>query len=205
MMLSKQQIVELLPRNRRASEWYDLLNSILPEYDINTIPRIAAFMAQTAHESADYTCLEENLNYKAQRLCEIWPTRFSRVSAEKVCGNPEMIANIAYANRMGNGDAISGDGYLYRGRGIIQLTGKTNYINMATSMAIPLDELVKSANESEMALRIACHFWKYNGCNAFADKKMITRITKIINGGSIGITERKTKFNTALNILSKGN
>lgn len=202
--ITPTKLSNLLHKSVDHVMWANLLNQILPKYEINTFDRITQFLAQIIHESMGFSRLEENLNYKAQRLCEVWPTRFSKVTSEKFCGNKEMIANIAYASRMGNGDVLSGDGFKYRGRGLIQLTGKTNYINMAKSMGLTVYELTEKLSEPRTALITACSFWKRNGCNELADKRKLTDITVIINGGRNGLTERKITLNNVVNIFKEG-
>jgi putative chitinase len=202
MNITIEQLNELIPRVKAKTLWIDIINELLPKYEINTFDRITQFLAQVIHESNGFTRLEENLNYKAQRLCEVWSTRFSKVTAERACGKPEIIANIAYSNRMGNGDPSSGDGFKYRGRGLIQLTGKRNYVNMSEMMGNTVDDLVNSLSTPRMALESACAFWKHNGCNELADKRKLTAITKIINGGDIGLTERKICLNNVIEILT---
>ncbi len=118
-----------------AEHWYEALCQILPDYDIHTVPRVAAFLAQTAHESGGYRAIKENLNYKAESLMRVWPRYFPTMEiAKQYAHNQEKIANRAYGGRMGNGDEASGDGWRYCGRGLIQLTGKSNYECYAESL-----------------------------------------------------------------------
>jgi len=129
--------------NNNLSEWFESLSKILPQYDINTPERIAAFISQCAHESGNFARLNENLNYSAEALQKVWPRHFpNKEIAEQYARQPEKIANRAYANRMGNGDESSGDGWKYRGRGLIQLTGFTNYSAFATDTEKSVDEVV---------------------------------------------------------------
>ena len=123
-----EKLAKFLPNNPYVEHWHEALCKVLPDYEINTVPRVAAFLAQTAHESGGYTALHENLNYRAETLCKIWPKYFPNMDvANQYAHNQEAIANRAYANRMGNGSEESGDGFKYCGRGLIQLTGKSNY------------------------------------------------------------------------------
>ena len=140
---TKDKVAAILGKNPYIDYWYDALNEILPDYEINTPSRVAAFMAQCGHESAGFTALKENLNYKAATLSRIWPKYFPPGVAEEYAAKPnkqEAIANRAYANRMGNGDESSGDGFRFCGHGLIQLTGRTNYEWFAASLQISPDE-----------------------------------------------------------------
>ena len=126
-MITRDILSVLAPTNKNIDVWVEAMNTILPKYDIVTPKRLAAFLAQTAHESAGFTAVRENLNYSAQGLMKTWPARFNQTTAAAYARQPEKIANKVYANRMGNGDEASGDGWRYRGRGLIQFTGKANY------------------------------------------------------------------------------
>jgi putative chitinase len=168
---------------------------------IRTPRRIAAFLGQTAVESFGFTELEENLNYSAGRLCQVWPTRFPTATSASDCNrNPERIANVVYCNRMGNGDFDSGDGWTYRGRGLIQVTGRANYeaIAKADARAADPDWLKTPAG----AAYSACWFWSTRKLNALADSWEITVITKAINGGTEGLEERISLSATAYRWLS---
>jgi len=130
-MVTRDILSVLAPTNKNIDVWVEAMNTILPKYDIVTPKRLAAFLAQTAHESAGFTAVRENLNYSAQALMKTWPSRFNATTAAAYARQPEKIANKVYANRMGNGDEASGDGWRYRGRGLIQTTGKANYTKLA--------------------------------------------------------------------------
>jgi putative chitinase len=176
---------------------------VLPKYEINTKERVAAFMAQCGHESVDFTKLKENLNYSAKGLHGTWPKRFvSEEAAKPYERNPEKIANKVYSDRMGNGPEASGDGWKYRGRGAIQLTGKDNYTNFAKAVGKTVDEVVTYLDTLEGAIESACWFWKKNGLNAIADAKDMTKATKVINGGDLGLAERKKHFEENIKHLS---
>ena len=137
MELTKEQLKQLLPKNPYIDQWHKALSQLLPDYEINTPQRIAAFIAQCAHESGGFIFLTENLNYKAESLIKVFPKYFKDLATAKVYEKkPEKIANKIYANRMGNGPEESGDGYRYCGRGLIQLTGKDNYTRYAQSLEI---------------------------------------------------------------------
>ena len=140
---TQEKLASCLPRNKNISELFEALNEVLPKYEITSVGRVAAFLAQCGHESADFTVLKENLNYSADGLHKVFPKRFPTVeSANPYNRNPEKIANKIYADRMGNGPESSGDGYKYRGRGAIQLTGHDNYKAFADSIGQSIDEAV---------------------------------------------------------------
>ncbi len=202
MELTKEQLKELLPKNPYIDQWHKALSQLLPDYEINTPQRIAAFIAQCAHESGGFIFLTENLNYKAESLVKVFPKYFKDLATAKAYEKkPEKIANRIYANRMGNGDELSGDGYKYRGRGLIQLTGKTNYSWFAASLEITPEEASEYTQTFEGAAQSACWFWETNKLNEFADKGDILGMTKKINGGTIGLEDRKKHYEHALHVL----
>ena len=189
-------------KNPHAAHWYDALQQLLPDYDINTPLRIAHFIAQTAHESGNYVFVQENLNYKAESLLKVFPKYFKTLDEARAYEKrPEKIANKIYGNRMGNGDEASGDGFRYCGRGLIQLTGKENYSWFAASLEIPVEEASEYLETFEGAVQSACWFWEENKLNQWADKKDILTLTKRINGGTIGLDDRIKHFNHALHVL----
>lgn len=190
--------------NKDMCKYYlDSLNKVLPEYKIDTRLRICHFLAQVIHESGHFKYKSENLNYSASALRSVFGKYFKTDAiANEYARKPEKIANRVYANRMGNGDEASGDGWNYRGRGLIQLTGKTNYANCGKSIGLDLisdpDLLTKSA---EACVRSACWFWKINNLNALADKDSATSITKRINGGINGLADRNKILNLAKSVI----
>lgn len=199
---SREQLKEMIPKNPYIDQWYQALSEILPEYGINTPQRVAAFLAQCAHESGGFVFLKENLNYKAASLRKVFPKYFPDDATAAVYANkPEMIANRVYANRMGNGDEASGDGFRYCGRGLIQLTGKDNYTFFAASLDIPVEEASEYLQTFEGAVQSACFFWEQNNLNTWADKGDILTLTKRINGGTIGLEDRIKHYNHALHIF----
>lgn len=178
------------------------LNQTCEHYEINTPQRIAGFLAQTGHESGGYTALKENLNYSAQGLNKIFKKYFPTEAAAKPYERkPEKIANKVYANRMGNGDEASGDGWKFCGRGLIQLTGKVNYTKFAASLGIEIDEAVAYMETHAGAVASAGWFWDCNKLNQWCDKNDFIMLTKRINGGTIGIEDRKKHYEAALKIL----
>jgi putative chitinase len=202
MELTKEQLKQLLPKNPYINQWHNALSQLLPDYEINTPQRIAAFIAQCAHESGGFIFLTENLNYKAESLMKIFGKYFPDMATAKAYEKkPEKIANKIYANRMGNGDEASGDGYKYRGRGLIQLTGKTNYTWFAASLEISPEEAAEYTQTFEGAAQSACWFWETNKLNVESDKGDIKTMTRKINGGFIGLEDRIKHYNHALHVL----
>ena len=185
-----------------ADHWFEALCEILPDYDSNTVPRVAAFLAQTAHESGGYRAIRENLNYKAASLTKVWPRYFPTMEiALAYEKKPEKIANRAYANRMGNGPEESGDGWRYAGKGLIQLTGKDNYTRYAASTEQTLEEAAEHLTTFEGCVQSAAWFWEANNLNQYADKGDILTMTKRINGGTIGLEDRIKHYNHAIHVL----
>jgi putative chitinase len=199
---TKQNLGEMIGKNPYLDYWYEAICEICPEYEINTPQRLAAFIAQCAHESGGFKFLKENLNYKAASLRKVFPKYFpDDAIAAAYANKPEMIANRVYANRMGNGDEASGDGWTFCGRGLIQLTGKNNYTFFAGSLDIPLEECAEYLGTFEGAVQSACFFWEQNNLNQWADKDDILTLTKRINGGTIGLEDRIKHYNHAKHIL----
>jgi putative chitinase len=202
MELTLDQLKQLLPKNPYVDNWHQALSQLLPDYDINTPERIAAFIAQCSHESGGFTALKENLNYRAVTLRKIFPKYFPTDDlANAFAGKPEMIANRVYANRMGNGDEASGDGFRYCGRGLIQLTGKSNYQAFADSLEMNVEDVPDYLSTFEGAAQSACWFWENNNLNQWADKGDILTLTKRINGGTIGLEDRIKHYEHAMHIL----
>jgi putative chitinase len=188
-----------LPLCPDPQKWADALNPALLKYGITTVARVSSFLAQTGYESSQYNRLSENLNYStAKRLMLVWPRRFpTESSALPYVKNPEGLANFVYAGRLGNGDAASGDGFRYRGRGIIQVTGRANYAAAGKELQLDLvgnpDLLLQPAN----AALSAAWFWSSRGLNELADDNTgdndledFTEITRRINGGTVGLKDR---------------
>jgi putative chitinase len=205
MAISQEQLAQILPGNPYLDHWCEALNKILPDYDINTPQREAAFLAQCAHESGNFTALQENLNYRAVTLRKVFPKYFpTDAIAEQYASQPnkaELIANRVYANRMGNGDEASGDGYRYCGRGLIQLTGKSNYQAFADSIEMNIEDIPAFLETFEGAIQSACWFWESNNLNQYADKDDILTMTKRINGGTIGLEDRIKQYEHAKLVL----
>ena len=196
------QVQQILHPNQHYNEWYTALCDVLPRYEITSVNRVAMFMAQTAHESGGYTALTENLNYQAHGLTGTWPKRFPPDIATAYAHNPEKIANRAYCDRMGNGSEESGDGWKFHGRGLIQLTGRANYTKFAQMTGRDLDDAVAYCETPDGAIESACFFWKEEKLNAPSDAGNIEHVTRIINGGTLGLDDRTARFHHAVQILS---
>ena len=163
---------------------------------------LAAFLGQCAFESAGFRTLEEDLTYSADRLCQVWPNRFPNVADAVPCANePERLANRVYANRMGNGDEASGDGWLFRGRGLIQITGRTAYQQFARAMNMPLQQAVAHAASVAGAAESAVWFWTAHQLNPLAEAWSLDSITRKINGGLNGAAERTRLCDAALQVI----
>jgi putative chitinase len=199
---TRNQLAQMIPGNPYIDHWFHALDEILPEYGINTPQRVAAFLAQCAHESGNFKFLKENLNYKAESLLKVFPKYFKTIDEARAYEKkPEKIANRIYGNRMGNGDESSGDGFRYCGRGLIQLTGKENYSWFAASLEIPVEEASEYLETFEGAVQSACWFWETNSLNVQADAGDIKLMTRKINGGYIGLEDRIKHYNHALHIF----
>jgi putative chitinase len=199
----KEHLAAMIGKNPYLDYWYDALYQILPEYQINTPHRVAAFIAQCAHESGNFRFLQENLNYKAESLTKTFRKYFPTLeSTQPYAKKPQMIANKVYANRMGNGDEASGDGFRYLGRGLIQLTGKNNYTFFAASVGIEdMEECVEYLGTFEGAVQSACFFWETTKLNNEADAGDIKTMTRKINGGFIGLEDRIKHYEHALHVF----
>ena len=200
---SQEKCTAILQNNQYSEHWYEALCKILPDYDINTVERVACFLGQTMVESGGYRLLVENLNYKAESLMKLWHSHFPTPEiANQYAHHPEQIANRAYAGRMGNGPEESGDGWKFCGRGLIQLTGKANYQKFAESIDTPVDQIPEFLGTFEGAVQSACWFWESNNLNALADNGDVLGLTKKINGGTIGLEERQQHTANAHQILT---
>jgi len=206
-MITAEQFKHLFPRAQDHQGWADAMCNVFPTYNINTPARVAAFLAQCGHESGGWTVFEENLYYSAQGLTKIFPKYFPTIeSAAVFAKKPEMIANKIYANRMGNGTPESGDGYRFRGRGPIQLTGRANYTAFAKEMFEDWQNVVDNPDwvtaDRDFALMSAIWFWNKNGLNKEADAGDIKTMTRKINGGYIGLEDRIKHYNEAIHLLT---
>jgi putative chitinase len=178
------------------------LNDAFERYHIDTKTRVAMFLAQAAHESAEFTRLEENLYYsKPERIMQVFPSRvFSLADAAKLARNPQALANRVYANRLGNGDEASGDGWKYRGRGLFQLTGRSNYTAANREEYVSNPDLVALPPDAAAS---AGWFWANAGCNEPADQSYVEGVTRRINGPAmLGLNERRSRFDHNMRALT---
>ena len=204
-MLTADKFAEMFPNCKEPNEWVDAMNEVFPEYEIDTPQRIAAFIAQCGHESGGWRVFSENLNYSAKALDAVFGKYFVRGGrdANEYARQPEKIANVVYANRMDNGDTDSGDGWKFRGRGPIQLTGKHNYTKFSEWADMPeiLEEPDIVSENKKVALMSAIWYWSNNNLNRYADSGDIKTMTKRINGGYIGLEDRIHHWEVALEAM----
>lgn len=192
----------ILKGNQDVHAWYDSCLELFPEYLINTKLRVAHFFAQTCHESNNFMILEECLKYSSEGLMKTFPKYFPNVTiANQYARDEKKIANRVYANRMGNGDEKSGDGYTFRGRGLIQVTGKSNYQQYARDTGQSLENAVDHLCHPHGGLESACWYWHTRGLNSLADSNNILSITRKINGGTIGLEDRTSKYNKYIKLF----
>jgi putative chitinase len=184
-------------------QWVEPLEEVFHRYEINTPSRQAAFIGQCAHESANFRILEENLNYSAEALMKTWPSRFPTLeAAQPYHRNPEKIANKVYGGRMGNGTEETGDGWLYHGRGLIQLTGKDNYTLAGDALGMDFVHSPDYVLVPKYAALTAGWYWNKRQLNKEADAKDYTAMTKKINGGTIGLDDRIAHIRHAQEVLT---
>ena len=201
MPITLQQLLQILPNaGQVAGVFVPVLNTAMNRYQIVGAKRIAAFIAQVGHESGHLTHLVENLNYSADALRRNWPSRFSVELASAVARKPEQIANIAYGNRMGN--TAPGDGWKYRGRGLIQITGKNNYRACGEALGLDLIAQPDLLEKPLHACMSAAWFWATNELNTLADARKFDAITQRMNGGQTGAADRQVLYAWALKVLA---
>lgn len=195
---------EQLQRLRIGLEWVPALNDTFARFNIATPRQQAAFIGQCGHECGNFRVLEENLNYRAETLMKLWPRRFPTLEvANQYARNPKKIANMVYANRMGNRDEASGDGYRFRGRGCIQLTGHANYFHAGQALGVDLVMEPELVATPQYAALTAGWFWSTHDCNRLAEAGDWTGLTKKINGGTIGLADRVKHTKEALAVLGE--
>ena len=201
MPIIEQQLLQILPNaGRNAGVFVPVLNTAMGKYGIVTRLRIAAFIAQVGHESGQLTRLVENLNYSAEGMMKTWPSRFDLVRATAAARKPEQIANIVYGGRMGN--TAPGDGWKYRGRGLIQITGRTNYAACGEALGLDLLSKPELLELPQHAAMSAAWFWSMKGLNTLADQGQFMKVTRRINGGLTGQTDRQALYDKALEVLA---
>lgn len=200
--MTPEQFSKIFPK--ADPKWLDAFVYALKEFEINTPAREAMFFAQVHHESMGLTKIEESFRYKTpQRLMDVFPFAFRTVEKAKeyILKGPVAIGSRAYANRMGNGNEESGDGYRYRGRGPIQLTGKNNYTEFDGALVRPYLTNPDLALSMVDGARIACRFFKSRGCNSQADNGNMTKCTLFINGGTNGLKDRNAQWERIKEIM----
>jgi putative chitinase len=209
MQLTQQQLVQILPNARPvAGVFASALHAAMARFEINTPARAAAFLAQVGHESGQLAHLVENLNYSAQGLASTWPGRFRGADnkpnalALQLQRNPQAIANSVYGGRLGNAPEDSGDGWRFRGRGLIQTTGRANYRAAGMALGAALETTPQLLEQPVYAALSAAWFWQEHGLNELADAGQFELITKRINGGLNGQAERVALWEAAKRVLA---
>ncbi|HBO5255429.1 glycoside hydrolase family 19 protein [Pseudomonas aeruginosa] len=209
MPITESQLLYVLPRCRPVvGIFLPALNRAMLQFDILDAARQSAFLAQVGHESAQLTRLVENLNYSAQGLANTWPSRYRGADgrpnalALNLARHPEAVANNTYANRNGNGDESSGDGWRFRGRGLLQITGRKNYRAAGAGLGQPLEQEPELLEQPEWAAISAAWWWASHGLNDLADSGRFSLITRTINGGMNGQDERVELWERAKAVLS---
>ena len=206
-LLTEAQLAAMIPTNKEVAAWCEELNKALPKYDITTPERIAGFTSQCAHESGDFNQLIENLNYSQQSLERVFPRYFGpgKRNAAEYARNPEKIANYVYMDEFRTsklGNTQPGDGARFIGRGLKQLTGRDNYTRFAKDYDMTAEQAAEWLETKEGALASALWFWNTKNLNAVADTGDVVRMTKIINGGDIGLADRQARYEKAMAVLT---
>ena len=208
-LLTEAQLAAMIPTNKEVGEWCAALNEMLPKYGITTDKRIAGFIAQCAHESMDFRVLEENLNYKEATLLKVFPRYFGpgKENAAEYAGKPEKIANYVYMDKNRSkagalGNQKEGDGFLFRGKGLKQVTGRANTTAFGKTVGMTAEEAAEYLMTKKGALESALWFWGSRNLNEVADTGDQVRLTKIINGGDIGLADRQARYAKAMAALS---
>jgi putative chitinase len=193
---------EQLQRLHIGAEWVDALNETFSRFNLTTNNQKAMFIGQCSHECGNFRLLEENLNYRAETLMKLWPKRFPSLEfAKQYEKNPKKIANSVYANRMGNRDEASGDGYRFRGRGALQCTGHSTYFHAGKALGVDFVMQPDLIATPKYAALTAGWFWETHKLNPPSDALDYTKVTKIINGGTIGLDDRIKHVQQALAVL----
>lgn len=207
-LLTEAQLAAMIPTNKEVGEWCAALNEMLPKYGITTDKRIAGFISQCAHESADFKLLEENLNYKEATLLRVFPRYFGpgKANAAEYAGKPEKIANYVYMDKNRSkagalGNVNEGDGWLFRGKGLKQVTGRANHTAFGKTIGMTAEQAAEYLMTKKGALESALWFWGSRNLNDVADTGDVVRLTKIINGGDIGLADRQARYAKAMAVL----
>lgn len=207
MKITEEQLAAMIPTNKEVAEWCEVLNRELPNYGITTPQRIAGFISQCAHESRDFTALEENLNYSEGALNSVFGRYFGpgKRNAADYARQPEKIANYVYMDEFRSsklGNIAPGDGWRFRGRGLKQLTGRSNYERFAKDYGMTAEQAAEWLETKGGALASALWFWKANNLNEVADTGNVAALTKKINGGDIGLADRESRYQMAMQALT---
>ena len=185
------QLNRVFEKCRDPGLWSQVLSKTAVEFEINTPDRLSMWLAQCGHESMEFNAIRENLSYSVLGLMKVWPKRFpAEESARPFARQPERLENFVYANRLGNGDFASGDGWKYRGGGVLQLTGRENFRLVGKAIGEPLEEQPRKIEITNVSARVGGYFWKSHGCNELADKGDFKAVTQVINGGQTGADAR---------------
>ncbi len=203
MKITLQDFRTCLPNlpSSKSAGYHAACADAMQKGGIDTPREIAMFLAQIGHESNDCAIIEENLNYRASRLLEIFPRYFTAQTAASYAGKPEAIANRVYGGRMGNGKEATGDGYKYRGRGVIQLTGRNNYRSFGRLIGVDLENTPERATAPEIMFKIAVAFWNARGLSGLAESGNVRAVTKAINGGYNGLQDRINRYQRNVKVL----
>jgi putative chitinase len=207
-LLTEAQLAAMIPTNKEVAEWCAALNEMLPKYNITTDKRIAGFISQCAHESMDFRVLQENLNYKEATLLKVFPRYFGpgKENAAEYAGKPEKIANYVYMDKNRSkggalGNVKDGDGWLFSGKGLKQVTGRANTTAFGKTVGMTAEEAAAYLLTKKGALESALWFWNSRNLNEVADTGDQVRLTKIINGGDIGLADRQARYARAMAAL----
>jgi putative chitinase len=206
---TSDHLAQIIPSNKQVDDWYEALVDILPKYGITNERRVAHFLSQCAHESGEFRIMEENLNYSAKALNAVFGRYFGEApkrDAEEYARNPEKIANYVYMDEFRSksgqmGNVEEGDGWLFRGRGLKQLTGRNNYTAFAKSVDMTAEEAAEYVATFKGAIESACWFWDSRNLNNIADGDDVKAMTKKINGGTIGLEDRQKRYLKAMEVL----
>lgn len=196
-MLTLEQFQKMIPTNKSAKEWFDIAQELFPKYGLTTVNRIAGFMAQAGHESGDFKTLQENLNYSETNLLKTFGRYFTKETAKQFARKPELIANRVYddANRTNKlGNTQPGDGWRFRGRGLIQLTGRWNYDKFGNTIGMTAEQAAAYMETKKGAMESALWFWKNHNLNRFADADDIKGMSQVVNGGDNGMSDRVARY-----------
>ena len=207
-LITVDQLRAMIPTNKEVEAWCDELNKALPKYDITTDQRIAGFISQCAHESSDFRVLQENLNYKEATLLKVFPRYFGpgKENAAEYAGKPEKIANYVYMDKNRSkggalGNVKDGDGWLFSGKGLKQVTGRANTTAFGKTVGMTAEDAAEYLLTKKGALESALWFWGSRNLNEVADTGDVVKLTKIINGGDIGLADRQARYSRAMAAL----